>query len=312
MRFLYVLAMLLCLTPLNSAHAAPRARQTVFEADKQSERWSFQYKYTDEAGKIDAVAFELPTASVVRDNGIPLQFPKRDAVKAELAAVESYAASLKGPKITARASGSGGLRIDVSGRDAGRMRDALNQAQAAAKSALDTYLSRHRYTELRGGDIAPDHARLAAEYADDVRPVAAALAVGAPDARTFVARALAFVQAIPYESGKAGADKGYRRPLSVLARNKGDCDSKSTLFLALVRSAHPELGAVVVYVPNHAFAAVALDPVGGERTFARDGVRYVGVEPVGPARIPVGKVSGKSGWHLFWHSAETRALPAPK
>ena len=26
----------------------------------------------------------------------------------------------------------------------------------------------------------------------------------------------------------------------------------------------------------------------------------------------VGKVSGKSGWHLFWHSAETRALPAPK
>jgi hypothetical protein len=192
------------------------------------------------------------------------------------------------------------------------MREALNQAQAAAKSALDTYLSRHRYTELRGGDIAPDHARLAAEYADDVRPVAAALAVGAPDARTFVARALAFVQAIPYESGKAGADKGYRRPLSVLARNKGDCDSKSTLFLALVRSAHPGLGAVVVYVPNHAFAGVALDPVGGDRSFARDGVRYVGVEPVGPARIPVGKVSGKSGWHLFWHSAETRALPAPK
>ena len=88
--------------------------------------------------------------------------------------------------------------------------------------------------------------------------------------------------------------------------------SKSTLFLALVRSAHPELGAVVVYVPNHAFAGVALDPVGGDRSFARNGVRYVGVEPVGPARIPVGKVSGKSGWHLFWHSAETRALPAPK
>ena len=312
MRFLYVLAaLLLCLTPLSPAHAAPRARQTAFEADKQSERWSFQYKYTDATGKIDAVAFELPTASVVRDNGVPLQFPKRDAVKAELAAVEAYAASLKGPKVTARAAGSG-LRIDVSGRDAGRMRDALNQAQAAAKTALGTYLSRHRYTELRGGDIAPDHARLAAEYADDVRPVAAALAVGAPDARTFVARALAFVQAIPYESGKAGADKGYRRPLSVLARNKGDCDSKSTLFLALVRSAHPELDSVVVYVPNHAFAGVALDPGGGERTFSRDGVRYVGVEPVGPARAPVGTISGKSGWHLFWHSAETRALPAPK
>ena len=45
-----------------------------------------------------------------------------------------------------------------------------------------------------------------------------------------------------------------------------------------------------------------------ERSFEREGVRYVGMEPVGPAKVRVGQVSGASGWHLFWGSAEARAL----
>ncbi|MBM4389637.1 MAG: hypothetical protein FJ090_00835 [Deltaproteobacteria bacterium] len=64
---------------------------------------------------------------------------------------------------------------------------------------------------------------------------------------------------------------GYRRPLSVLAKNKGDSDSKSTLFLALVHARHPEPASTVVYVPNHAFVGVALEAAPGERTFTRDG-----------------------------------------
>jgi hypothetical protein len=53
-----------------------------------------------------------------------------------------------------------------------------------------------------------------------VAPLAEALAADAPDASTYVARALAFTQAIPYEAGKNGEDRGYRRPLSVLARGR--------------------------------------------------------------------------------------------
>lgn len=290
-----------------AAEAAPAARQGRFEVDKGKTSWTLHYTFSDETNTPRKLSVELPASAVAKDNDTKLQFPKSAAVKAQVAAVRRYAKRNKGPQIEAKAQ-DGGVSIRVSGRNAGKMQDALDGAKEAAERALGVYLARHRYTRLRGGGIVPDHARLADQYADDVEPVAAALAAGDPDARTYVARALAFTQTIPYEAGKNGADRGYRRPLSVLARNKGDCDSKSTLFLALVRSRHPELAATVVYIPNHAFAGVALEPAPGERSFQRDGVRYVAMEPVGPAKTRPGQVSGGSGWHLFWGSAEARAL----
>lgn len=302
------LALALVLSFPGGAHAAPRAKQAAFDIDKGVETWRFRYRFADEANHVEALDFQIPARAVARDNDIPLQFPMSEAVKSEVAAVRRYADTHPGPKITAGANG-GGVSIKVSGKNAEKMRGALAGATAAADDALALFLARHGYTRLRGGGISPDHARLADQYADDVAPLADALAHDVPDARTYVERALVFVQSIPYESGKTRKDKGYRRPLSVLARNKGDCDSKTTLFLALVRARHPELQSSVIYVPNHAFAGVALPPEPGDRSFVRDHVTYVGMEPVGPAKLPAGEVSGKAGWHLFWGSAEARALP---
>jgi hypothetical protein len=298
--------LLLLLAPAH-ARAAPAARQAHFSVEKGRSEWTLRYTFSDESNHGRKVSVALPSAAVAKDNDTRLQFPKAAALRAQVAAVRRYAATHRGPDISAKAQ-DGGVSIRVRGKNAGRMREALEGARAAADASLSVYLARHRYTRLRGGGIVPDHARLADQYADDVLPLAEALAVDAPDARTFVARALAFTQAIPYEAGKNGADRGYRRPLSVLARNRGDCDSKSTLFLALVRARHPELAATVVYVPNHALAGVAMDPAAGERVFVREGVQYVAAEPVGPAKLKFGGVSGKAGWHLFWGSAETRAL----
>lgn len=301
------LVLLLGLTLTPPAHAAPAAKQGHFDVDKGKAEWTLSYSFSDETNKPRKLRVTLPASAVARDNETKLQFPKAAALKAQVAAVRRYAKRTKGPEITAKAQ-NGGVSIRVSGKSAGRMQDALDGAKEAAESAMSVYLARHRYTRLRNGGIVPDHARLADQYADDVMPLADALATDAPDARTYVARALAFTQAIPYEAGKNGADRGYRRPLSVLARNRGDCDSKSTLFLALVRARHPELAAAVVYIPNHAFAGVGLDAQPGERTFVREGVRFVGMEPVGPAKARVGQVSGSSGWHLFWGSTEARSL----
>ncbi len=291
------------------AEAAPNAKQGRFDIDKGGGVWIFRYSYADEGNGTRKLEFALPADKVRHDNDVSLNFPKEASAKAQVAAIRTYADGRKGMKIKAKATKSGRVQIGVSGR-ASKVQATMTGAKAAAGAALDDFLVRHKYTRLKGGGIVPDHARLAELYADDVAPLAAALAKDAVDGRTYVARTLAFVQAIPYEAGRNGKDRGYRRPLSVLARNKGDCDSKSALFLALVRAQHPELAATVVYVPNHAFAGVALEPEAGERSFVRDGVRYVGLEPVGPAKNPVGKVSGHSGWHLFWGSAEARALPA--
>ena len=103
-----------------------------------------------------------------------------------------------------------------------------------------------------------------------------------------VARALAFTQAIPYQKGRRGADAGFQHPLALVARNKGDCDGKSALFLALVRAELPALPLAMVYVPGHALVGVGLPPKPGDRTFQHRGTEYVYAEPVGPAAHPLG------------------------
>lgn len=293
-----------------AALAAPAAKQGKFDSDKQGEIQRLSWSFVDEAGRSRKIVASFPTEQIVADNAVPRQFPKGEAASVQVRAIERYADETKGPKIKAKANSSGGVSIKVSGKNAGKMREALAGASTAAETALDKWLSKHRYTRLRGGEIVADHARLAAEYGDEVAPLAEALAIETSDEREFIRRSLRFVQAIPYESKRSGADAGYRRPLSVLARNKGDCDSKATLFLALVRSRYPNLASTVVIIPNHAFAAVALSPEPGERSFMLEGTRYVALEPVGPAAVEPGKVSGASGWHLFWGSNEKRPLPS--
>lgn len=292
------------------ALAAPAAKQSSFDIDKNGSSSTLKWSFVDESGSARKVSASLSSAAIEADNGTPRQFPKADAAKAQVKAIEKYAAKPGGPKIKAKATKSGGVSISMCGKSGAKLQTAMTEAKAAAKVAFDDWLRRHGYTRLRNDAISPDHATLADQYADDVAPVASALAVGTTDERSFVARTLRFVQAIPYEAKKGGGDTGYRRPLSVLARNKGDCDSKVALFLALVRSQYPALDSTVVIIPNHAFAGVTIEPLPGERTFSLAGTRYLALEPVGPAAVEVGKVSGRSGWHLFWGSNEKRALPA--
>jgi len=101
------------------------------------------------------------------------------------------------------------------------------------------------------------------------------------------------VQSIPYEQ-RAKVSDLYRRPLSVLGRNKGDCDSKTVLFLALMHEAYPDLPVAIVYRPGHAYAALGLERQRGDMRFREDGQVWVGVEPVGPAVRSIGEVRGKS------------------
>lgn len=282
------------------------AKQLDFDREKAGEDERYHVRWTDAGGDKQEVRFTLASDDVKRDLDRPLHFPARDAGEAMAAAANRAADDVKGVKFSAKASKSGAVRMSARGTASG-VQKAMKKAKAAEKAALANFMDDHRYIELYGGMI-DDHARIAVGEASRIRPLAEALAEGEKGERAYVRRALSFVQSIPYEKRKGGKDAGFRKPLAVVARNRADCDGKSTLFLSLVRAAYPKLDAAVVYVPGHAFAGVALDPKPGERTFRRDGVRYVVVEPVGPYVAPIGKASGVAGWHLFWGSAQVHAL----
>jgi hypothetical protein len=167
----------------------------------------------------------------------------------------------------------------------------LEEATGIRDAAFDRALPEHRLRRLARGGLTADHAGIARDASDDVADLARALADGTDDPRVFANRAISFVQSIPY---KAGGDRGLKLPLRVLELGSGDCDSKSTLFLALMRAAHPSVRTAIVYVPGHAFVGLDLPVHEGDDTATSGGRTWVLAEPVGPRVEKVGWASRKS------------------
>ncbi len=286
------------------------AGQTAFETSAGPRDQSFQYAWVDAEGGAHRASFVLPAAAVARELAEPVRLPLRQLADAQVAGVEAYARSVDGPRIEARAGPRGTVAISVAGRDRGRMKAALEAAESAGAAARAAWLEGHGWAVDRRGRLRPDHAGIAAGSAEDVRPVARALGMLGVAPREGLATALSFVQAIRYERHQKGKNEaGFRRPLATLAVDRADCDGKATLFLALARAAYPDLGVAIAYIPNHAFAGVAIEPAPGERTFRKDRVRYVIVEPVGPALTPLGDGSGPSRRHAALGAVDVVPVP---
>ena len=271
-------------------HAA--ADQRSFDAQEGARRWSFDVKWTDHEGERHRTEYELPAAAIQADIDTPLRFQRRDAAQHAARAVRAYGDTLPNVKVKVKVWGKGKISISIKAKKRRRAMAVLDRAIEIRDEATDAYLAEHGYTRL-GDAIVADHARHVDEYADDVAPVVAALGGPTDDPREFASTALAYVQSIPYQS-RAKVSNAYRRPLLVLARNKGDCDSKSTLFLALMHSAYPNIPLTMVYIPGHAFAGLGIEPQRGDITFRKRGLTWVVAEPVGPAMFAVGKTTGKS------------------
>jgi len=105
---------------------------------------------------------------------------------------------------------------------------------------------------------------------------------------------LTFCQDMPYGIPPSQIDGkfigGMLPPASVLAVGWGDCDSKSTLFGTLL-SFHPNVKMVFVSVPGHQLVGVRAQAISGQDSIQFEGEEYVLCEPVGLARLPMGKKS---------------------
>ena len=150
-----------------------------------------------------------------------------------------------------------------------------------------------------GGLVRPDYAALARGQSDLLRPMARAIADAAVtgDTRRQVALALALMQEIPYDELRtrgATDGTGFAVPAELLHVNQGDCDSKATALASLMRTLAPDTATAIVLLPGHAVLAAALEPRPGDRTLELAGERFVLMEPAGPARIPVGRISDTS------------------
>lgn len=271
---------------------ALQAKQLDHELDKSGQKWSFETRWQDADGDKHKVSYKLPSNKVKQDLDVPLRFQAGQAYKEVAREVEDWGEGVKGAKVSAKGSRKG-VKISVSSKNGRKkMKQTLKQAAEVRDAAFEAELREQGFTTLKGGVI-PDHVKHVKLYSDDVSPVVKALGGPTKDPRVFGNKALSMVQSIPYERSGRKRDK-YRRPLSVLGRNKGDCDSKATLFLALMRSAYPDMEMGIVYIEGHAFVALGIDDRSGDTTLRKEGRKWVLAEPVGPAMLPIGEVGRKS------------------
>lgn len=191
------------------------------------------------------------------------------------------------------------------------------------KTLFNAYLDQHYY-KIHGNSnsnsnmIRPDHVRIATDSSPELLEVAQTLQRTIITSSTeeqkqryqndekamVVAGLLNFVQSIPYDplqstDGLRGVT--FLMPEQVLAQNRGDCDSKSTLMMSLLLALYPDLPQAIIYVPDHALLAVAL-PVktGDAETISIDGQPFLPLEVTGPAEILPGVTGEKS--LLFIHN----------
>ncbi len=300
------LALTCALIPAATGLAKPGQKH--FDRDKGTPRESYEVRWRDGDDQSHTISFQLQAAAVKRDLDSTRKFPKSDALDAQVAAVRAFARTLDDVKLTAKKK-SGGVQIKAKGTSRAKIKKALREADDVREQALDDFLVTADCIRLKGDRLSFDHANLVSEYTHTVRPIARALGERVDSDREYAELALSFVQAIPYEKTKSGSDAGYRRPLGVLARNKGDCDSKAVLYLALLRARDPEMPVAAVYIKDHMLVGVGLDSEKGDKTFRRDGQAYLFAEPVGPAMLDLGDAPGKHRKKVKGASAIVRAAP---
>jgi hypothetical protein len=181
----------------------------------------------------------------------------------------------------------------------------MNQGQ---QKALDQYLQDNYYSHFRSylgqKAIKPDHLRYISENTAALLPVAQAIFEKLPadsKNRAYINLVLSWVQSIPYNELKnrlTSNGAGYLPPLSVVANNQGDCDSKTVLMASLVRALLPDVEMTMVFLPNHALLGIVLPSRKNEQTLNIDGMDYLLMEPTGPSKIPLGEVSNRSAQYI--------------
>lgn len=265
--------------------ASAKEGQIAFSSEIRGPKTAYTVAWLDDAGRHE-VKFSLPSGEVQADKQEETWLPRREMLEASAKAVREYGRSVPKVKMTVKIEG-GGLQVSAEGT--GDVKGAIAEAANVRDRAIDTWLAANQFTRLKDGSLSFDHAVLVKDYADDLAPVAEALRKDSDTDREFVERSLSFVQSIPYEAQKRkGGDPGYRRPLALIARNRGDCDSKSVLFLGIVRAELPQVPLSVLYVKNHALVGVGLAKESGDKSFKIAGREFLYAEPVGPLQLPLG------------------------
>lgn len=279
------------------------AEQLSFRKTLESELISFDYQWLDYKNTTQNLSFALPKRIVYQQ--------KHKKFVPELAQkfvfIELLKAARKIDPKEARVEihqVAKDVRVKINSRSAKVLQKWQILMQTKKQQAFDSYLQKNHYayfkTPFGQQGFKPDHIRYIDENRLELLPLATAIFNMLPKDSNpveYVNLILSWVQNIPYnilENRLQSNGAGYLPPLSVVANNQGDCDSKTALMAAVIRALLPEVKMVMLYLPNHALLGINLPHSVKEDTFVVGGLDYLLMEPTGPALTLLGTISPKS------------------
>lgn len=293
-------------------HGAINAKEIAFTRD------SLKLRYVWQMGQkpIQAFTLDLPAESALP----PWQAWRNQQAQAFVYQQLMQTAKEQFPDVIFKLRRSGHeYTVDYASSDQAKLDEIGTWLNEQQKLLFNTYLDLHYYKQHGGEEsdlIRPDHIRIAVDSSEELKDVASALQqiilnsasdeekqrVNQDEKQIVLAGLLNFIQSIPYDplisdDGRRGVS--FLMPEQVLGQNRGDCDSKSALFIALVMALYPELEQAMIYVPDHALVGVLLpktDPA--QETVQIQGKPFLLFEVTGPAEVSPGITGDKSRLYI--------------
>ncbi|TWT13780.1 hypothetical protein [Reyranella sp. CPCC 100927] len=285
---------------LTAAASAAHAQQSAFAQRPIGSDVQFSYTFKDAEGAAHNLAFQLPSIDIeaamvlFRDYLIPLLYGHVEAALAR-------EAKRAGVVLEAKRVGDGMSFLIHA--DSAAKRDAFNaRMDDIIESARQEWLRKHARRAV-GPAIHMDYPEATRRNTSGLRPVAKALAAqtAGVDERARLARALNFIQSIPYDDLTSPATTGgieYAPPPAMFKLNRGDCDSKVVALAAILRTLTPDRRLLFVTLPQHVALAVDLPPREGDAVIAQGGRNWLLLEPTGPAVVAPGQVAPTTAWYI--------------
>lgn len=175
--------------------------------------------------------------------------------------------------------------------------------QAEARTRQERLFSERGFRLKGGKTLIPDIPAIARRNVAAVRGVARQFSEGANHqgegkADQIIGSVLAMVQtSLSYENLPAikggRVTGGINPPVVALAEGVGDCDSKSALLAAILLN-WDQVKLIGIAVPNHYLLGLLQNPAKGDLFVELEGLRYVLLEPAGPAWLPPGMIAAST------------------
>ena len=275
-----------------------------FKKQQQKDNYRFSYQWSNKNNDVDNIEFNLSKDKLFnsfRDfkaykTDIALKYVnhkiKKLLIKTPLKDVNIKYSSRKGDE-----------SFILTGKNANALREAEKKIIQLKQKFFEEYLNENYYqqfeTHQHASAIKPNHIRFAQESVSALKNLKPLILnkVSVINIRQVTDFTLGFVQNIPYsklESRELSSGLGFNPPLKVLWENQGDCDSKATLTLAILRTLMPRVKLALVLLDEHALIAIHIPPVGNDLSIKINQEDYVLADPTGPALFILGEVSASS------------------